>query len=114
MTGTAMGGVARAVGSDAGNAAADERLRRWRMVLGGGEADGTGCALGGRDAAMDAALGALYGGGPEKERGSGPPGSGAARRGWRAGWETSVRTSPARSSRSCSGTPSSGSACPRC
>ncbi|MEU6866118.1 VWA domain-containing protein [Streptomyces sp. NPDC046876] len=39
-----------------------ERLRRWRMVL-GGESDGTGCALGGRDAAMDAALGALYGGG---------------------------------------------------
>ncbi|MEV8536019.1 VWA domain-containing protein [Streptomyces sp. NPDC051211] len=42
--------------------AAVERLRRWRLVLGGGEADGTGCALGGRDAAMDAALGALYGG----------------------------------------------------
>ncbi|QES49742.1 hypothetical protein DEJ50_19925 [Streptomyces venezuelae] len=40
----------------------DERLRRWRLVLGGGEADGTGCALTGRDAAMDAALGALYGG----------------------------------------------------
>ncbi|MCJ0870167.1 VWA domain-containing protein [Streptomyces sp. AP-93] len=38
-----------------------ERLRRWRMVLGGGEADGTGCALGGADAGMDAALGALYG-----------------------------------------------------
>uniref|UniRef100_A0AAU2JSZ9 VWA domain-containing protein n=1 Tax=Streptomyces sp. NBC_00049 TaxID=2903617 RepID=A0AAU2JSZ9_9ACTN len=42
--------------------AVDERLRRWRMVLGGGEADGTGCTLAGRDAAMDAALGALYGG----------------------------------------------------
>ncbi|WP_374203633.1 VWA domain-containing protein [Streptomyces antimicrobicus] len=41
---------------------AAERMRRWRLVLGGGEADGTGCALGGRDAAMDAALGALYGG----------------------------------------------------
>ncbi|MGR4883074.1 VWA domain-containing protein [Streptomyces sp. LARHCF249] len=35
------------------------------MVLGGGEADGTGRALAGRDAAMDAALGALYGGGGE-------------------------------------------------
>ncbi|WP_405788436.1 VWA domain-containing protein [Streptomyces sp. NBC_01367] len=45
--------------------AGGERLRRWRMVLGGGEADGTGCALTGRDAAMDAALGALYGGGGE-------------------------------------------------
>ncbi|OEJ33369.1 VWA domain-containing protein [Streptomyces subrutilus] len=42
--------------------AGSERLRRWRMVLGGGEGDGTGCVLGGRDAAMDAALGALYGG----------------------------------------------------
>ncbi|MFJ8160660.1 VWA domain-containing protein [Streptomyces sp. NPDC096136] len=42
--------------------AGGERLRRWRMVL-GGEADGTGRALGGRDAAMDGALAALYGGG---------------------------------------------------
>jgi hypothetical protein len=43
---------------------AQERLRRWRMVLGGEQgADGTGCALSGRDAAMDAALTALYGGG---------------------------------------------------
>ncbi|MFH8887329.1 VWA domain-containing protein [Streptomyces sp. NPDC017949] len=49
------GGVA--TGGDA------ERLRRWRMVLGGGEADGTGHTLAGQDAAMDAALGALYGGG---------------------------------------------------
>ncbi|MEY9969305.1 Mg-chelatase subunit ChlD [Streptacidiphilus sp. MAP12-16] len=39
--------------------AADERLRRWRLVL-GGEADGTGCRLAGRDAAMDRALSALY------------------------------------------------------
>ncbi|MFJ7959351.1 VWA domain-containing protein [Streptomyces sp. NPDC096319] len=38
----------------------DERLRRWRLVLGGGDADGTGRALGGADAAMDGALGALY------------------------------------------------------
>ncbi|MFJ8671161.1 VWA domain-containing protein [Streptomyces sp. NPDC093589] len=44
-----------------------ERLRRWRLVLGGGEAEGTGCALRGQDAAMDGALFALYGqdkGGP--------------------------------------------------
>ncbi|MFC1433153.1 VWA domain-containing protein [Streptacidiphilus sp. N1-3] len=39
--------------------AAEARLRRWRMVL-GGEADGTGCKLAGRDAAMDRALSALY------------------------------------------------------
>ncbi|MFD7033964.1 VWA domain-containing protein [Streptomyces sp. NPDC059917] len=50
--------------TDAGRATdpAGERLRRWRLVLGGGEADGTGHALTGRDAAMDTALGALYGG----------------------------------------------------
>jgi Mg-chelatase subunit ChlD len=39
---------------------AQERLRRWRLVLGGDAADGTGCALSGRDAAMDGALAALY------------------------------------------------------
>ncbi|MFF4366555.1 VWA domain-containing protein [Streptomyces sp. NPDC001594] len=50
--------------------AGGERLRRWRMVLGGdGGADGTGLALSGRDAAMDAALAALYGGGGD---GKGP------------------------------------------
>ncbi|WP_329135645.1 VWA domain-containing protein [Streptomyces sp. NBC_01476] len=42
---------------------ADERLRRWRLVLGGGPADGTGCELAGRDAAMDRTLTAVYGGG---------------------------------------------------
>ncbi|MFE3767063.1 VWA domain-containing protein [Streptomyces sp. NPDC059104] len=45
------------------------------MVLGGGEADGTGYAPAGRDAAMDAALEALYGGGgggrPAGERSAG-------------------------------------------
>jgi len=38
----------------------DERLRRWRLVLGGEQADGTGVTLGGADAAIDAALRALY------------------------------------------------------
>ncbi|MFE5592885.1 VWA domain-containing protein [Streptomyces sp. NPDC056549] len=38
----------------------DERLRRWRLVLGGGDADGTARALTGTDAAMDGALTALY------------------------------------------------------
>ncbi|WP_162833607.1 VWA domain-containing protein [Streptomyces sp. CB09001] len=41
--------------------AAQERLRRWRLVLGGDQADGTGHVLSGRDAAMDGALTALYG-----------------------------------------------------
>src|SRR4051812_40310910 len=40
---------------------AQERLRRWRLVLGGDAADGTGCALSKQDAAMDGALAALYG-----------------------------------------------------
>ncbi len=49
----------------------DERLRRWRLVLGGDAAEGTGCQLSGRDAAMDGALASLYGGGGKKERGEG-------------------------------------------
>ncbi|MFF6804612.1 VWA domain-containing protein [Streptomyces sp. NPDC012616] len=47
--------------------AGQERLRRWRLVLGGGAADGTGHGLSGRDAAMDGALAALYGA-PEAPR----------------------------------------------
>jgi hypothetical protein len=39
----------------------DPRLRRWRLVLGGEEADGTEVRLSGDDAAMDGALGAVYG-----------------------------------------------------
>lgn len=58
----------------AGDALAQERLRRWRMVL-GGEEDGTGRALTGRDAAMDAALSALYGrDGGNGRSGRGPKG----------------------------------------
>lgn len=37
-----------------------ERLRRWRLVLGGDEADGIGIDLSTHDAAMDRAMGALY------------------------------------------------------
>lgn len=37
-----------------------ERLRRWRLVLGGESADGTGASLSAGDAGMDQALGALY------------------------------------------------------
>jgi hypothetical protein len=44
---------------------ADERLRRWRLVLGGADAsgapaDGTGISLSGEQAAIDAALAAVY------------------------------------------------------
>jgi VWA domain containing CoxE-like protein len=50
----------------------DERMRRWRLVLGGGPddtADGTGVGLGPDDRRLDAALAALYDGGGE---GNGP------------------------------------------
>src|SRR4051812_5382449 len=39
-----------------------ERLRRWRLILGGNEADGTSCALQGADVQMDRTLQALYDG----------------------------------------------------
>lgn len=37
-----------------------EPLHRWRLLLGGGEADGTDCALGSGESQLDAALDALY------------------------------------------------------
>ncbi|MDZ4764805.1 MAG: VWA domain-containing protein [Chloroflexota bacterium] len=42
-----------------------ERLRRWRLIL-GGDSDGTGASLGERDAALDGALAALYSGEPDE------------------------------------------------
>jgi Mg-chelatase subunit ChlD len=38
----------------------EHRLRRWRLILGGGEADGTGFALSGDSLGMDRVLTALY------------------------------------------------------
>ncbi len=38
----------------------NERLRRWRLILGSQEADGTGCKLTGTDAKIDKSLDALY------------------------------------------------------
>ncbi|SCE26867.1 hypothetical protein GA0115246_113452 [Streptomyces sp. SolWspMP-sol7th] len=75
-----------------------ERLRRWRLVLGGDRgAEGTGASLSGRDLAMDKALAALYGG---RTAGTGRRGAAVGRVGsaarpptWRAGWATSARTS---------------------
>ncbi|HRX84373.1 MAG TPA: VWA domain-containing protein [Phycisphaerae bacterium] len=46
---------------------ADERQRRWRLILGAGEADGVGASLSADDAAMDRALSALY----DQQRGAG-------------------------------------------
>jgi uncharacterized protein with von Willebrand factor type A (vWA) domain len=48
----------------------DERLTRWRLLLGGAD-DGTGVSLGGREAQIDRALSALYG-----EQRGGPRGAG--------------------------------------
>src|SRR4030095_5391180 len=38
----------------------DEQLRRWRLILGADEADGTNVQLTGSDLQIDRALGALY------------------------------------------------------
>jgi Mg-chelatase subunit ChlD len=57
-----------------------ERLRRWRLVLGGGDRDhpdGTGVSLDGDDQQIDAALGALYDAAPTTD--------GTRRRGTRRG-----------------------------
>jgi Mg-chelatase subunit ChlD len=46
--------------SDNNNENDGSRLRRWRMILGGGEGEGTGVELFGADLAIDNALRALY------------------------------------------------------
>lgn len=51
----------QAANSNSQLSSTDERLRRWRLILGGGAADGIGGSLGDRDLAMDGALAALYG-----------------------------------------------------
>jgi len=53
----------------------EDRLRRWRLILGGGEADGIKNSLSSEDAQMDGALSSLYGGG------SGNSGGGSRRGG---------------------------------
>ncbi len=56
-----------------------ERLRRWRLILGGENADGIGIGLSGEDRAIDLALQALYDAGPERGLGrQGRGGSGAS------------------------------------
>lgn len=51
-----------------------DRLARWRLVLGGEEADGTGAELDAADRRIDAALGALYETGRKGGLGSSAPG----------------------------------------
>ena len=55
-----------------------ERLRRWRLILGGGGADGIGISLEGRDRGMDNVLDALYAGEATGDTPGGRRGSGAA------------------------------------
>jgi Mg-chelatase subunit ChlD len=55
-----------------------ERLKRWRLLLGGDQADGINIGLSGRDAAMDLAMGALYDG-KGYGQGGGPGGRGGSR-----------------------------------
>ncbi|MEJ7800718.1 MAG: VWA domain-containing protein [Ilumatobacter sp.] len=43
-----------------GRVSETERLRRWRLVRGGGDADGTGAELGADDLRIDAAMAAVY------------------------------------------------------
>ena len=54
----------------------EERLRRWRLVLGGGEAEGTGAELGREDRGIDGALDAVYG---SRQGGLGASAPGVAR-----------------------------------
>jgi Mg-chelatase subunit ChlD len=56
-----------------------ERLRRWRLILGGGDADGTGAAISGRDASIDRALAAVYDAGGERRGGLGASAPSVAR-----------------------------------
>jgi len=56
-----------------------ERLERWRLLLGGNEADGIGLALSGRTLAMDRAMAALYDGPGERGAGLGASAPNAAR-----------------------------------
>jgi len=56
-----------------------ERLRRWRLILGGGEADGTGAAIAGRDATIDRALAAVYDAGGARRGGLGASAPSVAR-----------------------------------
>jgi hypothetical protein len=56
---------------------ADERLRRWRLLLGSAARDALGDSLSRQDLAVDAALAALYDSGQNERGGRGSPAGGA-------------------------------------
>ncbi len=66
----------------------EEHLRRWRLILGGDEADGTGYSLTGRDGEIDRALSMLYGGGESDKQRGGREASAP----WVARWLGDIRT----------------------
>ena len=70
--------------SAADSSSNDERLRRWRLLLGGGAADGIGMTLSMEDAGMDGALSSLY------EPGSGGANLQGGRRGGTGGSSPNV------------------------
>ena len=85
--------------SDVARVSEPERLRRWRLVLGGGDADGTGGDLAGDDVRIDAAMAAVYDNEQHRSAGRGSGRSGGLGRSaprWRAGWVTSAPTSRSR------------------
>ena len=84
-----------------------ERLRRWRLILGGGEADGICGAEGGQllnlgsgDMEMDQALAALY-----EQNGQRRGGLGALPQMSLGGWAIFASIFPVRSSGSCNRMP---------
>ena len=88
----------------------DERLRRWRLVLGGAD-DGTGRRSHRRGRGDGRRTRGAVRAGAGRWVGRSAPGRSRpelARR-WRAGWATSAGTSRPRSSRSCNATPSNAS-----
>src|SRR5581483_4833794 len=80
--GTGGARPAAVAGTPRSDRSVSERLRRWRLVLGGGDADGIGEVLAGEDAGRDNVLDALYGGAGSTESGGG---DGATRPGRRGG-----------------------------
>lgn len=67
------------------NLTPEQRLKRWRLLLGGDDADGTGAALDGRALAMDKAMAALY------DASGGGGGAGGRRAGLGASAPTAAR-----------------------
>ena len=98
--------------SDVTRVSRDERMRRWRMVLGGADdpdADGTGVSLDGADARIDAALGAIYDARSPQRRARGGGRSGGLGRSAPCNSSSSNQRCSRPSSRTCTSSPCSSS-----